>query len=75
MINFVSCFIIGKVHGWGTFSKCEAGLGTCLVLGSLFREKPHPRALSYTKIPRKNIAPNPQKLVAGDNQYMMLDLI
>jgi hypothetical protein len=50
--------MIGKVHGWGIFPKCGAGLGFCLILGSLFREKPHPKALSYTKILRKNIAPN-----------------
>jgi len=67
--------MIGKVHSWGTFPKCGAGLRFCLVLGSLFREYLHPRALSYTKIPPKNIARNWQKLVAGDNQYMMLDVI
>jgi hypothetical protein len=38
MINFASCFTIGKAHGWGTFSKCEARLGYHLVLGPLLSE-------------------------------------
>jgi len=49
MINFSLCFMIGKAHGWRTFSKCGVGLGYCLVLGPLFWECPHRRALPYTK--------------------------
>jgi len=31
MINFASCFVIGKAHhGWGTFPKCRAGLSYAL---------------------------------------------
>ncbi len=52
MINFASCFTIGKALGWGTFSKCKAGLGYHLVLVPLFWEWPHLRALPYTKDPK-----------------------
>jgi hypothetical protein len=41
---------LGKAHGGGTFSNCGAGLGYHLVLGPLFWECPHPRALPYTLI-------------------------
>jgi hypothetical protein len=52
MINFASCFRIGKAHGWGTFPKCRCALRYCLVVGPLFWECPHPRALPYyTKLP------------------------
>jgi len=40
-----------EAHGWGTFPKCKAKLGYCLILGPLFWECPHPRALPYTKFP------------------------
>jgi hypothetical protein len=36
MINFASCFMLGKAHGWGTFPKCEVGLAYHLVLGPSF---------------------------------------
>ncbi len=48
MINFSSCFIIGKAQGWGTFTKCRAGLDYCPILGLLFSECSHPKALPYT---------------------------
>jgi hypothetical protein len=44
MINFASCFTIGKALGWGTFLKC--GVKHCLVLGPLFWECPHPRGFT-----------------------------
>jgi len=47
MINFASCFMIGKADGWGTFPKCRAKLSYCLILGPLFWDCAHPRALSY----------------------------
>jgi hypothetical protein len=37
----------------GTFPKSSAGLGYHLVLGPLFWQYPHPRALPYTKKVRK----------------------
>jgi hypothetical protein len=46
MINFASCFTIGKAHGWGTFPKCRSGLGYHLILGPLFWECPHPRSFT-----------------------------
>jgi hypothetical protein len=52
MINFGSCFTIGKAQGWGTFPNCEAELGYCLGLGPLFSKCSHPWALPYTdKLP------------------------
>jgi hypothetical protein len=48
MINFVSCFTLGKAHGWGTFLKRGAELAYHLVLGLLFWKCFHSRALSYT---------------------------
>ncbi len=50
MINFAACFTSGKAHGWGTFPKWKARLGFRLILGPLFWECPHPRALPYTEI-------------------------
>jgi len=47
MISFASCFMIGKADGWGTFPKCRAKLSYCLILGPLFWECAHPRALPY----------------------------
>jgi hypothetical protein len=38
----------GKAYGWGTFPKCGAKLGYRLILGHLFWECSHPRALPYT---------------------------
>jgi len=32
MINFASCFTIGKALGSGTLPECEARLGYCLLL-------------------------------------------
>jgi hypothetical protein len=40
MINFASCFMIGKAHGWWTISKCKVRLSYRLVLGLLFWESP-----------------------------------
>jgi len=45
--------MIDKAHGWGGRGghtlTCEAGLGYySLILGPLFCECPHPRALPYT---------------------------
>jgi len=47
MINFVSCFTVGKAHGWGTFLKRGAQLAYYLVLGLVFWKCFHPRALPY----------------------------
>jgi hypothetical protein len=44
----VSCFTIGKAHGWGTFLKRGAELAYRLVLSRLFWKCSHPRALPYT---------------------------
>ncbi len=49
MINFASCFMVGKAHGWVTFPKWGAKLGYCLILDPLFRECPNFRALLYTR--------------------------
>ncbi len=38
MKTFASFFTTAKVNEWGTFPKCGAGLGSWLVLGSLFPE-------------------------------------
>jgi hypothetical protein len=48
MINIALCFMIGKAHGWGTFLKYKATFSNCLVLGPLFWECSHLRALPYT---------------------------
>jgi hypothetical protein len=43
--------MIGQAHGWGTFPKCGPRLSYCLIiLGPLFWECPHPRALPYTYV-------------------------
>jgi hypothetical protein len=47
MINFVSCFTVGKAHGWGTFLKRGAQLAYYLVLGLVFWKCFHPMALPY----------------------------
>jgi len=38
---------MGGGEGGGHSLKCEAGLGYSLILGPLFCECPHPRALPY----------------------------
>jgi hypothetical protein len=49
----------------GTFpkSKCEAGLGYRLVLGPLFCECPHPRALPYTECSQEWNFPSSKSLI------------
>jgi hypothetical protein len=42
IIIFVSCFIMGEVHKWGTFPKCINGQGHCFILGPLISRMPSP---------------------------------
>jgi hypothetical protein len=70
MINFASRFTIGKAHGWGTFPKCKARLGYCLIQSPLFWECPHPRALGH--VPRPGLRLEPQNTTP--NQIWVLGL-
>jgi hypothetical protein len=49
MINFGSCFMVGKAHGWGTFPKWGPRLCYHLILDPLFQECPYPTASLYTR--------------------------
>jgi hypothetical protein len=45
-IKSISCFMMGKTHMWRTFLKWNAGLKDHLIIGPLFAECPHFRALT-----------------------------
>jgi hypothetical protein len=73
MINFVSCFKIS--HGWGTFPKCGAWLNYHLILGPLFWECPHSKALPYTY---HSLACHPQRTTAifpSSSNHLVLDML
>jgi hypothetical protein len=49
MFMFRFMIALGKAKGWGTFLRGDVGLWLPPILGPLFWECLHPRALSYSQ--------------------------